>query len=185
MMGLAVRAVESALVTAIARSSLAKPSGLVLPRLHSPLPVSGLHSNPTGEVSTMGKAHNIASISISPTLSIHLKYTRVYQLLKVWAVVKQGEPIQISINFWQLSETKPETKMDEFVITSTNELRLLIEQIRKEAIFIDTGKRVRLVTNLWGEVWRLQPAHLALLQEKETQDAKATNNSQPESQLGL
>jgi len=128
----------------------------------------------------MVTAHNIASISISPTLSIHLKHTRTYQALKVWVGIKQQAPIEISTNTWLLSEAKPETKMDEFVVTSTNELRLLIEQIRKEGIFTDTGKRVRLVTNLWGEVWRLKPEHLALLQEKETQDAKATSEHQSE-----
>jgi hypothetical protein len=128
----------------------------------------------------MAPAHSMASISIRPTLSIHLKHTRTYQALKVWVGIKQQAPIEISINTWLLSEAKPETKMDEFVVTSSGELKPLIEQIRKEAIFIDTGKRVQFNTNLWGEVWRLTPEHLALLQEKETQDAKATSEHQSE-----
>ena len=126
----------------------------------------------------MVTTHTMVSISIRPTLSIHLKHTRTYHLLKVWAIVKQCEPIEISVSFWRLSEAKPELKSNEFVVTSTNELRLLIEQIRKEGLFTDTGKRVQFNTNLWGEVWKLKPEHLTLLQEKETRDEQATSEHQ-------
>jgi len=128
----------------------------------------------------MVTAHSMASISISPTLSIHLNTTKIFKFIKVWAIVKQSEPIEVSTNIWLLSEEKPDIRMDEFVVTSSGTIRSLIEWIRKEAIFTDTGKRVQFNTNLWGEVWRLTPEHLALLQEKETQDAKATSEHQSE-----
>ena len=133
----------------------------------------------------MVTAHSMASISISPTLSIHLNTTKIFKFIKVWAIVKQSEPIEISQNIWAYSEEKPDIRMDEFVVTSSGTIRSLIEWIRKEAIFTDTGKHVQFNTNLWGEVWRLTPEHLALLQEKETQDEQAKNSSQPEPQLRL
>ena len=131
----------------------------------------------------MVTAHSMASISISPTLGIHLNTTKIFKFIKVWATIKQSEPIEVSTNIWLLSEEKPDIRMDEFVVTSSGTIRSLIEWIRKETIFTDTGKRVQFNTNLWGEVWRLTPEHLALLQEKETCNEQATNRSISELQL--
>jgi hypothetical protein len=130
--------------------------------------------------STMAPAHSMASISISPTLSIHLNTTKIFKFIKVWAIVKQSEPIEISQNIWAYSEEKPDMKLGEFTITSSGAMRSLIKEVKESGIFIDTGRRVRFNTNLWGEVWRLKPEHLALLQEKETQDEQATSEYQSE-----
>ena len=113
-------------------------------------------------------------------VSISFKQSKIFKFLKVWVITNTSEPIELSTNVWLHSQEKPELKLDEFVVTSSGEIRTLIEQIRKEAIFIDTGKRVQFNTNLWGEVWRLAPEHLALLQEKETQNEQASSEHQSE-----
>jgi hypothetical protein len=122
----------------------------------------------------------MASILVSPSLSIHLNTTKIFKFIKVWVIVKQSKPIEVSTNIWLLSKEKPDIRMDEFVVTSSGTIRSLIEWIRKEAIFTDTGKRVQFNTNLWGEVWRLTPEHLALLQEKEARDEQTSSEHQSE-----
>jgi len=128
--------------------------------------------------STMVTAHSKADISISPTISIHLNTTNIFKFIKVWVIIKQSKPIELSTNIWLVSQEKPDLKLDEFVVVSSGEIRSLTEHIRKEGTFTDTGKRIQFNPNLWGEVWKLKPEHLALLHEKETQDAITTNKHQ-------
>ena len=128
----------------------------------------------------MASTHIKASLSHIHVSTAGVKKNEIFEFLKVWVIVDNAEPIEISTNIWASSKEPPKLRLDEFVINSSGEIRTLIEQIRKEGIFTDTGKRVQFNTNLWGEVWRLTPEHLALLQEKETQHEQAPSEHQSE-----
>jgi hypothetical protein len=169
-------------VSAISQTLPSTPSGVVLTTSPAPYPYQ-VCTLMKVRASTMVKVCSMTSILVSPSLSVHLNTTKIFKFIKVWAIVKQSKPIEVSTNIWLLSKEKPDIRIDEFVVTSSGTIRSLIEWIRKEAIFTDTGKRVQFNTNLWGEVWRIRPEHLALLQEKETQDEQATNHSISEHQL--
>jgi hypothetical protein len=131
----------------------------------------------------MVTAHSMVSTSIGTHIDIQVNTSKIFKFIKVWVISKKMKPIEISQNIWAYSEEKPDLKLGEFTITSSGAMRSLIKEVKESGIFIDTGRRVRFNTNLWGEVWRIRPEHLALLQEKETQNEQATNRSISELQL--
>ena len=130
----------------------------------------------------MAPAHTMASISIGTQLVSVKVYHGKLGNLRVGLVWADERYVVLSELPWGIKPT-PNLKSDEFIIENFGSDQIYIKEVREQQVFIDTGKRIQISTNLWGEVWRLTPEHLALLQEKETQDAKATNRSISEPQL--
>jgi hypothetical protein len=127
----------------------------------------------------MAKAHNIVSISIGPTLRVIFYRNEI--CLKVSCELKTNPQLpylQISQDWQFCNDIRYDH--DEFLVLPIGKDRTLLKEVKESGTFIDTGKRVRFNTNLWGEVWRLNPEHLALLQEKETQDEQAPSEHQSE-----
>ena len=114
----------------------------------------------------MVKVCSKVSQSIGSPLEIWVHITKLKRL-QVFTGCDKFLPIVLSVSPMVCPKILDLSPI-EFAITSTGMIRPLIEEIRKEAIFTDTGKRIQFNPNLWGEVWRLKPEHLALLQEKET-----------------
>jgi hypothetical protein len=133
----------------------------------------------TARVSTMVKVCSKASQSIGGPLEIWIHVTKALKHLKVFVACNKFSSTFLSESPKVCPKILDLTPL-EFVVTSIGRKRPLIEEIRKEDIFTDTGKRIQFNTNLWGEVWRLKPEHLTLLQEKETQDEQTTSEYQSE-----
>jgi hypothetical protein len=127
----------------------------------------------------MAPAHTMAPISIGTQLVNVKAYHGKRGNLRVGLVWADEGYVVLSELPWFIKPT-PDLKSDEFIIENFGSDQIYIKEVREQQVFIDTGKRVQINTNLWGEVWRLKPEHLALLQEKETQDAKAPSEHQSE-----
>ena len=118
----------------------------------------------------MTQISTLASKVVNSQIEIHAYRNKTFGHLRVGLFCKFKEyPIYTSETSIDIIE-KNNIQFNEFIVAPHNSNRAILKEVRN--CFTDTGKRVQLNNNLWGEVWQLKPEQINQLSEKENQNER-------------